>query len=117
MRRLPHVPGYFSEVERNDRLALRFLHHFADDIMTPVARDQRVHVDYLPSQVVTEFLRDYAFETGKIDGIAYGSTVNRIGWNVALFIGPVELGLDKPDWGQAPLPWLRFERSSRVASQ
>jgi len=114
LRRLPRVPGLFSDAARDHRLALRFLHHFADDIMTPVARDQRVHVDYLPSQVVTEFLRDYAFDEGKVDGIAYGSSIHRIGWNVALFAGPVDLGLEDPEWGHAPAPCLRFERSIRV---
>ena len=114
LRRLPRVPGLFSDAARDHRLALRFLHHFADDIMTPVARDQRVHVDYLPSQVVTEFLRDYAFDEGKVDGIAYGSSIHRIGWNVALFAGPVDLGLEDPEWGHAPAPCLRFERAIRV---
>jgi hypothetical protein len=115
LRRLPNVPGYFSDVERNDRLALRFLHHFADDIMTPVARDQRVHVDYLPSQVVTEYFRDYNFEEGKLDGIAYGSTVHPAGWNVALFANNVDLGLEEPAWGAGPAPWLHFEHSIRAS--
>lgn len=114
LRRLPDSHGYFADVERNERLALRFLHHFADDIMTPVARDQRVHVDYLPSQVVTEFLRDYGFEDGKVEGIAYGSTVRPAGWNVALFLGPVELGLEAPEWGPAVAPALEFDKSTRV---
>lgn len=117
LRRLPGLQGVFSNAQRQDRLALRFLHHFADDIMTPVERDQRVHVEYLPSQVVTEFVRDYPFEGGKVDGIAYGSTVNRRGWNVALFAGAVELGLEKPRWGKAPAPCLRFERSVRLTEQ
>lgn len=118
LRRLPRVPGLFSDTERGHRLALRFLYHFADDIMIPVERDQRVHVDYLPSQVITEFVRDYAFDGGKVDGIAYGSSVHRVGWNVALFAGPVDLGLEYPKWGRAPSPCLSFERSIRIkASQ
>lgn len=115
LRRLPDCPGYFSDVARNHRLALRFLHHFADDIMTPVARDQRVHIDYLPSQVVTEFLRDYDFDEGKLDGVAYGSTVHRAGWNVALFTTPVELGLEEPEWGETPAQVLSFERTIRIS--
>lgn len=111
LRRLPKVPGLFSTMERNDRLALLFLHEFADDIMTPVERDNRVHVDYLPSQVVTEYLRDFAFDGGKIEGIAYESTVTPRGWNVALFAGPTDLGLDSPEWGEPTTPWLNFECS------
>lgn len=114
LRRLPRIPGYFSDTERNDRLALCFLHHFASDVMTPVARDQRVHVDYLPSQVVTEFFRDFDFDDGRLDGIAYGSTVHAAGWNVALFADQVALGLEEPEWGPRPAPWLNYERSVRV---
>lgn len=111
LRHLPQVPGYFSNANRTDRLTLRFLHRFADDVMIPVARDQRVHVDYLPSQVVTEFFRDFEFEGGRLDGIAYGSTVHPTGWNVALFANQVDLGLEEPQWGPPPTPWLHFVRS------
>ena len=102
----------FSDVSRTQALTLRFLHNFAADIMQPVDRDQRVHIDYLPSQVVTEFIRDFPFNTGAVDGIAYGSTIHRRGWNVALFLGPVDLGLAEPKWGApSPKPRLAFERS------
>jgi hypothetical protein len=49
-------------------------------VMQPVATDQRVHVDYLPSQVVTEFVRDYEFQDETIDGISYASTVHPRDW-------------------------------------
>jgi hypothetical protein len=114
LRRLPPIPGYFSEANRENRLTIRFLHQFAHDVMTPVARDQRVHVDYLPSQVVTEFFRDFEFEEGRLDGIAYGSTVHPAGWNVALFAKPIELALEEPEWGKPPEPWLHFTRSVRA---
>lgn len=113
LRHLPDIPGMFSAVDRNRRLALRFLHQFANDIMAPVARDSLVHVDYLPSQVVTEFVRDYAFSEGTIDGIAYGSTVHRPGWNVALFTTPAQLGIEESGWGELPDPCLRFVRAIR----
>ncbi|TAL77090.1 MAG: RES domain-containing protein [Burkholderiaceae bacterium] len=114
LRRLPRVPGIFSGADRNYRLGLRFLHHFATDIMMPIERDQRVHVDYLPSQVVTEYLRDFVFETGRLDGIIYGSTVHPGGWNLALFADEVDLGLSAPKWGPCPDPWLRFIKSIRA---
>ncbi len=114
LRELPGVPGIFSDGDRRQRLALNFLHDFADDIMIPVDRDQRVHVDYLPSQVVTEYVRDHEFRDGKVDGIAYGSTVHRGGWNVAMFLSPVDLGLEEPVWGKAPAPSLKFDRAIRL---
>jgi RES domain-containing protein len=116
LRKLPDVPGIFSAAERDERLAVSFLYDFADDIMQPVARDERVHIDYLPSQVVSEFVRDYAFRDGKLDGVAYGSTVHPDGWNLALFLERADLGLDEPDWWQADLqPSMQFAGAEWVA--
>lgn len=109
LRTLPPVPGFFSEAPKSRRLALLFLYRFARDIMKPVARDERNHIDYLPAQVTTEFFRDFAFEAGRIDGIAYGSTVDATGWNVVLFAGRVDLGIDEPRWSRKTEPWLQFE--------
>lgn len=109
LRELPPVPSIFSEEPRALALTINFLHDFADDIMKPVARNNQVHVDYLPSQVVTEFMRDYDFAGGPLDGVAYGSTVHRLGWNLALFVGPVELGLAEPEWGEAPPRAFEFD--------
>ncbi|HWX01419.1 HEPN-associated N-terminal domain-containing protein [Collimonas sp.] len=114
LRDLPDVPGIFSDTARNERLELIFLHRFARDVMTPVERDQRVHVDYLPSQVVTEFFRDFDFENGRLDGVAYGSTVHPTGWNVALFANLVDLGLEIRKWGARSAPWLHYMHSVRT---
>ncbi len=111
LRQLPQIPGMFSDADREFVLSLKFLHDFSDDIMTPVPRDKRMHIDYLPSQVVTEFIRDYEFTGGKVDGIAYGSTLHSRGWNVALFLGPLELGITAPSWGAAPPPYLTLVRT------
>lgn len=86
LRKLPPVPGVFSSADRRETLGISFLRDFAADIVKPVARDERHHVDYLPSQVVSEFLKDYEFAGGPIDGVAYESTIHKQGWNIALFI-------------------------------
>lgn len=116
LRSLPRVPGIFSGADRDRRLLLRFLQSFAFDIMQPVERDELQHIDYLPSQVVTEFVRDYRFgrrpgEKGRlVDGIAYESTVHRgAGWNLALFLGPEELGLAPPRRGGKTEPAMGFD--------
>lgn len=116
LRDLPPVPSMFSEDARALRLTLRFLHDFTDDIMKPVARDNQVHIDYLPSQVVTEFMRDYAFSDGELHGVAYGSTVHKRGWNVALFLGPIEMGLASPEWGAPPPPFFVFDKAAWVTA-
>lgn len=109
LRRLPSVPGIFSEATRFERLGTRFLRSFADSIMQPVERDDRAHIDYLPSQVVTEFLRDYKFGEMKLDGIAYGSVVHSPAWNVVLFASNADLGLVKREWYELQAAqWLEF---------
>lgn len=112
LRTLPPVPGFFSDATRDDALSLSFLHDFAADIMKPVARDDRVHVDYLPSQVVTEYFRDRQFGDRNLDGVAYGSTVHRQGWNVALFLSDRDLGLAKSRRDDRKEPSLEFVRGS-----
>lgn len=58
------------------------------------------------------------FERGKLDGIAYGSTVHparpSAGSNLALFANPVDLGLKDLRWALRPDLWLHFEGSRRV---
>lgn len=111
LRRLPPVPGMFSDEARTQALTLSFLHDFANDIMKPVVRNSQFQLDYLPPQVVTEFMRDYKFAGGPIDGIAYNSTVHRGGWNAAFFFGPIELGLAARKWGTTPPPYFAFEKA------
>ena len=62
LTRIPPVPSLFERisdsVEVNPRRALTFLHHIAKEMSRPIERDDRVHISYVPTQVVTEFIRD-----------------------------------------------------------
>lgn len=82
---LPEIPGIFSGAERRRRLGLVFLHHFRDEISKPVPRDDRIHVEYIPSQIITEFFRNASSEQ-PILGIRYPSSVSKNGANVVLFV-------------------------------
>jgi hypothetical protein len=68
---MAQVPGFFSRAGREERLDYKFLHAFAKLIFGPVASDDRTHIDYIPTQVFTEFLR------GPIDGLRYRSATGR----------------------------------------
>ena len=107
---LPEVPGFFSEAHRLERYALSFLNQFAEIIILPVDRDDRTHLDYIPTQVFTEFLRDYEFGGGKIDGIRYRSALGEAGTNTVLFATPDNVvdGSADPQWGTPPERWLRL---------
>jgi hypothetical protein len=55
---------------------VRFLHEFEQDLVKPVARDGMEHVDYVPTQIVTEFFRHrFRLSDGaSLDGIMYRSS-------------------------------------------
>jgi hypothetical protein len=89
---LPMVPSIFEahELMEDGQDALRpelsFLHEFASAISKPIARDNRVHVDYIPTQVVTEFFRTSVRYCRKpLDGLVYSSARRPDGKNVVLF--------------------------------
>lgn len=117
---LPPLPGFFSNASRLSRLTLGFLREFAELIVQPVPRDDRVHIDYIPTQVFTEFLRDHMFEGGPIDGLRYSSATGKKGANVVLFAGPqdVEGAIEKPRFGSPPRAWLRLSsvRHKKIAT-
>jgi len=72
---------------------LLFIENFVTSISTPVKKDGSEHVEYVPSQVVSEYFakvfRDALGE--QIDGIVFPSAVRPGGRNVVLFppIDPV----------------------------
>ncbi|MCB1095083.1 MAG: RES domain-containing protein [Verrucomicrobiae bacterium] len=75
---IPDIPGFFAKSGHKHRHALAFLHYFTDDLSKPIERDRRPHIDYVPTQVFTEYIRfefERAIET-KIDGIIYSSSRN-----------------------------------------
>jgi hypothetical protein len=80
---LPPIPSLYHEAGRGPRYHdLRFLHSFAVDLGKPVTLDGRERIEYVPTQVVTEYLRfipDFA-----VDGILFRSAQNN-GVNCVLF--------------------------------
>jgi hypothetical protein len=72
---LPLVPSVFDGARQPLIHALRFLHDFAADISQPIARDGREHIEYVPTQIVTEYLRRVFRlpRNQRLDGIIYRS--------------------------------------------
>lgn len=114
LTRVPPIPGIFSDASRSQRLHLRFIHYFIHDIMQPVARDDRIHTDYVPSQVVTEFLREHEFGSGSLDGILYGSVAAPGKHNLVLFVDTLEAPSDF--LGRARAAPLKFLRAKTVSA-
>ena len=78
---IPPIPSLFQEIpdglEFQPREALGFLNHIADEMSKPIQRDDRIHINYIPTQVVTEFVRSQLTREGaRVDGIKYQSAAH-----------------------------------------
>jgi hypothetical protein len=107
--RVPRAPGFFSlETTREERGRLNFLNAFADEISRAVARDQYDHIEYVPTQVVTEYLR-FRFVSKKraLAGVRFRSAKRAGGINVALFLGHDDFE-PMPAWRDKPAVQLRL---------
>jgi hypothetical protein len=111
---VPNVPSIFDEVRRHQRGPIEFLRSFAREIAKPIARDEREHIEYVPSQVVTEYFRDlYETRKGdKVSGILYSSVKRKGGVCCVLFASNEECGGDADAWLNANL-WLKLANTRR----
>lgn len=66
-----------------DYRELEFLHSFRRIISKSIKRDDKIHIEYVPSQVFTEHIR-YSYGQ-QIDGIIYDSSLVTDGKNIVLF--------------------------------
>lgn len=114
LTRLPSPPSIFEiNVESDDLLVreeLGFLHSFTDDLAKPIARDDRIHVEYVPTQVVTEFLRVSARtnEGSPIMGLRYPSARHPGRTSLVLFADRDSVDGDhRTPWSSIE-PWIRL---------
>lgn len=67
----------------NDYQGLGFLYSFRKIISKNITRDDKIHIEYIPSQVFTEYIR---YSYGKhLDGIIYDSSLGSNEQNIVLF--------------------------------
>lgn len=87
LTRLPPLSSVFDEANHQIREVVLFLDDFVTDICQPVQKDGREHINYVPSQVVSEyFAQVFKTSSGKmLDGIVYPSAVSPGNMNLALF--------------------------------
>lgn len=73
-----YIPSLFDEHKSKYRGYIKFLLDFIDDFTKPIERSDRAHVDYVPTQVVTEYFRHlFGSENDtSIDGVIYPSSKN-----------------------------------------
>lgn len=73
---IPDIPSVFAEETQALIHPMRFLHAFAADLVKRIARDGREHIEYVPTQIVTEFFRRVFrdAEGEPLDGLTYRSS-------------------------------------------
>ncbi|MEX7642517.1 HEPN-associated N-terminal domain-containing protein [Stenotrophomonas maltophilia] len=84
---LPEIPSVFATDRRSERVTALFLRGFVRAITRPIEKDGREHIDYVPSQIVCEYLaQSFTPEDGKaIDGIIFPSAAHGGGKNLVIF--------------------------------
>ncbi|MFT9349561.1 MAG: RES domain-containing protein [Gluconobacter japonicus] len=84
---LPPIKGWFTDVSLEERQRIKFLHEFSKQISEPIIGDDRTHLDYIPTQVFTELVRDRL----GVHGIRYRSSKLPDASNIVLFISSNEV--------------------------
>lgn len=75
---LPAIPSFFDERD-SLRHALYFLNKFSQAVSQPIDKDGIDHIEYVPTQAFTEFVRYEitVFNENSIDGIRYKSAAGK----------------------------------------
>jgi hypothetical protein len=76
--KLPKLEGFFGIKDKNKHYLKLFIYSLVNDLTKKISKDGREHIDYVPTQVVTESFR-YPFNKNrknKISGILYPSSQN-----------------------------------------
>lgn len=84
---IPKIPSIFEPEKYDARQNMLFLHSFVNELTLPVTKDGREHVEYVPTQIVSEYFR-FRFQTENAEpilGLRYSSVKNPDGINIAVF--------------------------------
>ncbi len=88
---IPTPAGFFAEIPDSwawNRHEAEFFREFVDDLTKPINRDERVHLDYVPTQIIVEYFRrefHREHDAAPLQGVIYPSARNQGGVAIALF--------------------------------
>lgn len=87
LREATRVPSLFDSELRELRAPIAFLKAFIEDISKPSQPTDRQDLDYIPTQVITEYLRyELPARLGPIEGVVWRSSKDRTVDVCALFV-------------------------------
>ena len=86
---LPSIPSIFDPDRINDRINIKFVRSFVREVIKPIEKDGREHIEYVPTQVFTEYIRHLYrdYQGNLLDGIIYPSSQLGVGSCCVLFLG------------------------------
>ena len=78
----------FNIEKLNIRHSSIFLRNFVEEVIKPIKKDDKFHLDYVPTQVFAELIHFLvpSGQSTRLDGILYPSAKSETGNNIALFI-------------------------------
>ncbi|NRT10735.1 HEPN-associated N-terminal domain-containing protein [Flavobacterium sp. 14A] len=85
--RLPNIPSIFDFKKVKTHYLIRFLYDLVRDFTHEIKKDGKEHIEYVPTQVVTEYFR-YPFNKNRqniIEGIVYPSSKNKLESSSVIF--------------------------------
>lgn len=84
---LPYLPSIFDVERRHLRPTISFMSDFITDLSKPVEKNGQEHIEYVPTQVVTEYFKHIFTDEDKdmVKGILYPSSISEGGKCCALF--------------------------------
>ncbi|WP_294329207.1 HEPN-associated N-terminal domain-containing protein [uncultured Sphingomonas sp.] len=110
---LPPVPSLFDPDLARYRAIAMFMHEFIGDFKKPIDRQAGPHLEYLPTQVITEYFRTIASAEKKpIEGLAYSSTKDGKP-AIVLFAENRDVQGGEEVLGEEE-PWLRMDHYEEV---
>jgi len=115
---LPDFPSLFDEELRHQRFPTSFLYGFVEDLCRPINKDGRDHIEYVPTQIVTEYFRHvYPARYGvEVSGLIYHSSRDRRRENCALFFGSSDCCEYRAEWHRDSSTWLALKSVIRCSS-
>ncbi len=105
----------FDEGNEKKRETYVLLYQFIEDLIKPISNDGSQHIDYIPTQVVTEYLKNsFSSELNQeIHGLIYPSTKRKGYKNVVLFFNDQNVTNDKNDLDKYlilnPMPISKYQ--------